>query len=80
MREIGEAPEQIGLVPVITIKRQEDAASLAQMPLAGGVECTWITFWTAAAEESIRRFAQAAPRYTGWCGHRPDEATGRKGS
>jgi 2-keto-3-deoxy-6-phosphogluconate aldolase len=57
MREIGEALEQIGLVPVTTIERPEDIVSLAQVLLAGGVQCAEITFRTAAAEESIRRIA-----------------------
>lgn len=54
MREIGEALEQIGLVPVIAREGPVDIVSQAQVLLAGGVQCAEITFRTAAAEESIR--------------------------
>jgi 2-dehydro-3-deoxyphosphogluconate aldolase/(4S)-4-hydroxy-2-oxoglutarate aldolase len=50
-----EAIGRIGLVPVITINRPEDALPLARALLAGGLGCAEITFRTAAAEEAIRR-------------------------
>jgi 2-dehydro-3-deoxyphosphogluconate aldolase/(4S)-4-hydroxy-2-oxoglutarate aldolase len=50
-----EAIGRIGLVPVITMNRPEDALPLARALLAGGLGCAEITFRTAAAEEAIRR-------------------------
>ena len=55
MTKIFEALGQIGLVPVITIDRAEDAVPLARALLAGGVGCAEITFRTTAAAEAIRR-------------------------
>ena len=55
MQNIFEALGHIGLVPVITIERPEDAVPLAQALLAGGVGCAEITFRTAAAAEAIHR-------------------------
>jgi len=55
MKNVFEALGQIGVVPVITINRSEDAMPLAHALLAGGVECAEITFRTAAAAEAIRR-------------------------
>jgi 2-dehydro-3-deoxyphosphogluconate aldolase/(4S)-4-hydroxy-2-oxoglutarate aldolase len=50
-----EALGQIGLVPVISIDRPEDAVPLAHALLAGGVGCVEITFRTAAAQEALDR-------------------------
>ena len=55
MTKIFEALGQIGLVPIITIDRAEDAVPLARALLAGGVGCAEITFRTIAAAEAIRR-------------------------
>jgi len=55
MTKIFEALGQIGLVPVITIDREEDAVPLARALLNGGVGCAEITFRTAAAAGAIRK-------------------------
>jgi 2-dehydro-3-deoxyphosphogluconate aldolase/(4S)-4-hydroxy-2-oxoglutarate aldolase len=55
MKNIFEALSQIGLVPVITIERAEDAVPLARALLDGDVGCAEITFRTTAAAEAIRR-------------------------
>ena len=55
MGKIFERLRQIGLVPVITIERPEDALPLAHALLAGGVGCAEITFRTAAAAQAIHR-------------------------
>jgi 2-dehydro-3-deoxyphosphogluconate aldolase / (4S)-4-hydroxy-2-oxoglutarate aldolase len=57
MKRIVEAFGQIGLVPVITIDRAEDAVLLARALLDGGISCAEITFRTAAAAEAIRRMS-----------------------
>lgn len=46
---------QIGLVPVITIDRPQNAVQLARALLNGGIGCAEITFRTSSAEEAIRR-------------------------
>ena len=61
MYEIVEVFGRMGLIPVITIERPEDAVPLAQALLAGDVQCVEITFRTAAAEEAIRRIAREVP-------------------
>src|SRR2546421_11659364 len=55
MTKIFEALGQIGLVPVITINREEEAVPLARALLDGGVGCAEITFRTAAAAGAIRK-------------------------
>ena len=55
MTKIFEALGQIGLVPVITINREEDAVPLARALLDGGVGCAEITFRTAGAPGAIRK-------------------------
>jgi 2-dehydro-3-deoxyphosphogluconate aldolase/(4S)-4-hydroxy-2-oxoglutarate aldolase len=53
MAMIFEALSQIGLVPVITIDRPQDAVPLAQALLDGDIACAEVTFRTAAAAEAI---------------------------
>ncbi len=57
MQKSVERLGQIGLVPVITLDRAQDAVSLARALAAGGVNCAEITFRTTAAAEAIRRIA-----------------------
>jgi len=57
MENIFEALGRIGLVPVITIERPEDAAPLARALLDGGLGCAEITFRTPAAAGAIHRIA-----------------------
>lgn len=47
----------IGLVPVITITRAEDAVPLGRALLAGGIGCAEITFRTTATAEAMRMMA-----------------------
>jgi 2-dehydro-3-deoxyphosphogluconate aldolase/(4S)-4-hydroxy-2-oxoglutarate aldolase len=58
---IFEAIRQIGLVPVITIHRSEDAVLLAHALLNGGIGCAEITFRTAAGKEAIHRITGELP-------------------
>ncbi len=51
----------LGVVPVVAIERAEDASSLGQALLDGGLPCAEITFRTAAAEDAIRRIATEFP-------------------
>ncbi len=57
MAKIFEALSQIGLVPVITIERPQDAVPLAHALLDGGIGCAEITFRTSSAEEAIERIS-----------------------
>ncbi|MBQ9685145.1 MAG: bifunctional 4-hydroxy-2-oxoglutarate aldolase/2-dehydro-3-deoxy-phosphogluconate aldolase [Oscillospiraceae bacterium] len=50
-----------GVVPVVVLENADDALPLAQALINGGLPCAEVTFRTAAAEESIRRIAQAYP-------------------
>lgn len=60
-KEIAETLGRIGLIPVITLERPEDAVPLAHALLAGGIQCAEITFRTTTAAESIRNIAQEVP-------------------
>jgi 2-dehydro-3-deoxyphosphogluconate aldolase/(4S)-4-hydroxy-2-oxoglutarate aldolase len=53
MAMIFEALSQIGLVPVITIDRPQDAVPLAHALLDGDIGCAEVTFRTSAAAEAI---------------------------
>ena len=53
--------ETLGVLPVIKIDNAEDAPQLGNALLQGGIPAAGITFRTGAAEESIRRMAQAFP-------------------
>lgn len=57
MTEIFEALSRIGVVPVITIDRPQNAVPLARALLNGGIGCAEITFRTASAEEAIQRIS-----------------------
>ena len=61
MEEILEKLSDLGVVPVVSIERAEDAIRLGQALLEGGLPCAEITFRTAAAEEAIRRIASELP-------------------
>lgn len=54
MKRILEALGQVGLIPIITIDRLEDALPLARALLDGGIGCAEITFRTANAPAAIR--------------------------
>jgi 2-dehydro-3-deoxyphosphogluconate aldolase / (4S)-4-hydroxy-2-oxoglutarate aldolase len=55
MAETFEALGHIGIVPVITIDRPQQAVPLARALLDGGIGCVEITFRTSAAEEALHR-------------------------
>jgi 2-dehydro-3-deoxyphosphogluconate aldolase/(4S)-4-hydroxy-2-oxoglutarate aldolase len=53
--------KQIGIVPVVSLERAEDAVPLAEALVAGGLPCAEITFRTAAAEAAIRAIRPRFP-------------------
>ena len=55
MNEVLERIGELGLVPVVKIERPEDALSLGESLIDGGLPVAEITFRTAAAEAVIRR-------------------------
>lgn len=56
-----EKVSSMGVVPVVVLENAEDAVPLAKALIDGGLPCAEVTFRTAAAEESIRRIAEAYP-------------------
>lgn len=57
MEKIDELLRRVGLIPVITISRPEDAEPLGRALLAGGIDCAEVTFRTTNAAEVIRRMS-----------------------
>ncbi|MEM7802595.1 MAG: bifunctional 4-hydroxy-2-oxoglutarate aldolase/2-dehydro-3-deoxy-phosphogluconate aldolase, partial [Chloroflexota bacterium] len=55
--------ERIGVMPVITIDRVEDALPLAKALQAGGIPCGEFTFRTPAAADAIRQVSAALPDF-----------------
>ena len=53
--------EELGVVPVVVLEREEDAAPLAKALIHGGLPCAEITFRTAAAESAIRIITDSFP-------------------
>ena len=51
----------IGIVPIVTLDKPQQAVPLAKALYAGGIECAEITFRTAAAEESIKVISKEIP-------------------
>ncbi len=58
---IVERARGIGIVPVISLPKLEDALPLAEALLEGGCGCAEITFRTAAAAEAIARIRSRFP-------------------
>ena len=56
---IVERARTIGIVPVVSIPKLEDALPLAEALLEGGLPCAEITFRTAAAAEAMRARQEA---------------------
>ena len=50
-----------GVVPVVVIKRKEDAAPLAEALMKGGLKCAEVTFRTDAAADAIKIMTEAFP-------------------
>ena len=61
MLEILKKIEAFGIVPVVKIKRAQDAVPLAKALCDGGLPCAEVTFRTAAAEDAIRAMVEAFP-------------------
>jgi len=61
MDKIIEQIKKIGIVPVISLARAEDAVPLAKALMDGGLPCAEVTFRTDAAEESIKRISEEFP-------------------
>jgi 2-dehydro-3-deoxyphosphogluconate aldolase/(4S)-4-hydroxy-2-oxoglutarate aldolase len=51
----------LGVVPVVTINRSEDAVPVGEALCAGGLPCAEVTFRTGAAEDAIRQMASSLP-------------------
>jgi 2-dehydro-3-deoxyphosphogluconate aldolase/(4S)-4-hydroxy-2-oxoglutarate aldolase len=56
-----ERAREIGIVPVISIPKLEDALPLAEALVEGGLPCAEITFRTAAAAEAILQIRSRFP-------------------
>lgn len=61
MDELISTLEQIGIVPVVVIEREEDALPLARALMEGGLPCAEVTFRTPHAVEAIRLMTSAYP-------------------
>ena len=61
MRDIYELFGRLGVVPVVVLDDADRAIPLARALLEGGVPVMEVTYRTAAAQESIRRIAEAVP-------------------
>ncbi|MDR1662917.1 MAG: bifunctional 4-hydroxy-2-oxoglutarate aldolase/2-dehydro-3-deoxy-phosphogluconate aldolase [Endomicrobium sp.] len=51
----------IGIVPIVTLDKPQQAVPLAEAIYGGGIECAEITFRTIAAEESIKVISKEIP-------------------
>ncbi len=58
---VAETISKMGVVPVVVLDDEKDAAPLAKALVEGGLPCAEVTFRTAAAEESIRIMATEFP-------------------
>jgi 2-dehydro-3-deoxyphosphogluconate aldolase/(4S)-4-hydroxy-2-oxoglutarate aldolase len=56
-----ERAREIGIIPVVSIPKLEDALPLAEALLEGGLPCAEITFRTAAAAEAVARIRSRFP-------------------
>lgn len=61
MNDILKKIQAIGIVPVVKIDDVEKAVPLAKALCQGGIPCAEVTFRTDAAEEAIKRMAEAYP-------------------
>jgi 2-dehydro-3-deoxyphosphogluconate aldolase/(4S)-4-hydroxy-2-oxoglutarate aldolase len=59
---IVESVREIGIIPVVSIPKLEDALPLAEALIEGGCGCAEITFRTAAAAEAIARIRSRFPQ------------------
>lgn len=61
MKTVIEQLEEIGIVPVVVIENEKDAASLAGALCRGGLPCAEVTFRTSAAAGAIRKMVESYP-------------------
>ena len=61
MSDVMEELFGYGVVPVVVIKRKEDARPLAEALMKGGLQCAEVTFRTEAAADAIRIMTEAYP-------------------
>ncbi len=61
MPEILKKLTDYGVVPVVVIKKEEDAIPLAKALMRGGLCCAEVTFRTDAAASAIKKMTQAFP-------------------
>ena len=61
MSGVLERLSQYGVVPVVVIKRSEDAYPLAQALINGGLKCAEVTFRTDAAADAIKAMTDSFP-------------------
>lgn len=61
MEEVLKKVEELKIVPVVVLEREEDAVPLAQALIAGGLPVAEVTFRTAAAAGAIRRMCESFP-------------------
>lgn len=59
--DLGAALEPMGVVPVVTVTRSEQAIPLAEALLAGGLPCAEITFRSDAAAAAIEQISAHVP-------------------
>jgi 2-dehydro-3-deoxyphosphogluconate aldolase / (4S)-4-hydroxy-2-oxoglutarate aldolase len=59
MAEVLAALSRIGLVPVVTIDRHQDAVPLAEALLDGGIDCAEVTFRTPSAGPAIQAISSS---------------------
>ena len=55
-----------GIIPILTVQNEEDAAPLAHALLSGGLRCAEVTFRTGAAKNAGRRPPSATSAGI-WC-------------
>ena len=61
MDEMIQKLSEFGVVPVVVLKKAEDAAPLAKALMEGGLKCAEVTFRTEAAAECIRIMTEKYP-------------------
>ncbi len=61
MDEMIQKLSEFGVVPVVVLKKAEDAAPLAEALMEGGLKCAEVTFRTEAAAECIRIMTEKYP-------------------
>lgn len=62
MEELLKQIEEIGIVPVVKIDREQDAVPLAKALCDGGLPCAEVTFRTGAAADAIEAMAREYPQ------------------